>query len=149
MNASTILGFLCLYNGLYIIKDTVEIGVKVTGKSIYVTYVFFMAVAVNFLLLFVLPHFWGLIGIALSSLISNIVLIYLTLFFSNRLYKIDFPVRTFTLLLVLIISLIFVSVSIDVSFVIKILISLSVIILWGYSNKNSLSKLHMSIISNK
>ena len=146
LEAYTILGFLCLYNGIYIIKDTAEIGVKVTGKSIYVTYAYFISVAINFLFLFILPRYCGLIGIALSLLLSNIVLIYLTLYFSNRLYKINFPVRLFSIVLVLTILLIFGTITVDIPIFIKILISLAIIAIWGLYNKTTLLKLHTSMI---
>ena len=146
IEAYTIVGFLCLYNGLFIVKDTAEIGVKVTGKSIYVTYAYFISVAINFLFLFILPRYLGLIGIALSLLLSNISLIYLTLYFSNRLYKINFPVSLFSLILVLTILLIFVTIKVEIPIYIKILISVAVIALWGLYNKNTLLRLHNSMI---
>lgn len=97
--AAPIIGILSLYNGLFMIKETLEIGVKVTGKSVYTTYAYLFAFGANVLLLFILPKIWGLTGVAISLLSSNVVLIYLTYYYSNKLYSISYPIKWFTIIL--------------------------------------------------
>ena len=145
LESATIVGLLCLYNGLFLVKETAEIGVKVTGKSIYVTYAYFISVAVNFIFLFILPKHFGLVGIALSLLISNIFLTYITVYFSNRLYKINFPIKMFSIVLLLTLVVVFVSILINLPLITKLLISVVVMQLWVYLNKTTLRSLYIGI----
>lgn len=141
LESTKIIGILTLYQGLFIVKDTSEIGVKVTGKSIYVSYAFFASVIANLVLLFTLPTFFGLSGVAISLLFSNIVLLALTIYFSNRLYKIDFPIALLVIYLILTVFLTIVIPYIQISFAEKILVVAVIFVICLYAIRNKLKQI--------
>lgn len=130
VEASSIVGLLCLYNGLFLVKESTEIGVKVTGKSVYVTYAYFGSVAVNLLFLAILPRMLGLVGIALALLCSAIFLLYVTIYFSNRLYKIDFPLGLLTLVICITVSISLYQAYFDMPLIFKFFISVLLLFAW-------------------
>ena len=90
MGASLLVGYLALYNGLFLVKETVDIGVKVTKKSKFTSYLYFISLGVNIVCLFILPKLFDIEGVAMSLLLSNIILVFATLAVSKILYPMKF-----------------------------------------------------------
>lgn len=149
IGAASIIGILCLYNGLILIKETTEIGMKVTGKSASITYVYFVSLFVNLLGLYIFPKFLGIIGIALSLLMSNIVMVYLTVLFSNKLYKINYPMIWFTSLLILTILISILSSIYDFTFHIKFFVAIIALILYIITNRTFLKNITLKVLYKK
>lgn len=91
-DACKLIGYLALYNGLFLVKETVDIGVQVTKKSQYTTYLYFMSLAVNIIGLILIPRVAGLEGVAIALLLSNVALVFSTVYVSNKLYPMKFDV---------------------------------------------------------
>jgi len=92
------LGGLCLYFALLIFKEIVDIGPKFTEKTKYLSYTFFLSVAVNVVSLYFFIRLYGLYGVVYSMLITNIVLLIASWVISNKLYYISYNVLQFILM---------------------------------------------------
>ena len=107
---------LTFYFALFILKEVVDIGVNVTKQSKYTSYIYFVSVLINiFLLLFLTPTF-KLYGVAFSLLISNLVLFFLTLCVSVKLYPIHYPLFKSILILGLTFFVVILSIVFDIDF---------------------------------
>lgn len=92
-DASHYVPLLSFYFSLFILKEIVDVGVNVTKKSKYTSYIFGVATVVNIVLLYFLTPRLSIYGVALALLLSNFVLFYLTLIVSERLYPVHFPIK--------------------------------------------------------
>lgn len=93
LDASHYVPLLSFYFSLFILKEIVDVGVNVTKKSKYTSYIFGVATVVNIVLLYFLTPRLSIYGVALALLLSNFVLFYLTLIVSERLYPVHFPIK--------------------------------------------------------
>ena len=110
---------LAFYFGLYLIKEVVDIGVNVTKKSKYTSYIYLLAALLNIILLYVLTPYFGLYGIVISLLLSNFALMYLTMLVSEKLYPMGFPKIWSLSLNIIVILVIVYTTMIDMSLIIK------------------------------
>lgn len=101
------IGGLCLFFALYIVKEVVDIGPKITEKTKYLSYNFFISVVVNIIALFVFINWFKLPGVVIAMIITNLSLVLISWYTSNRLYHIPFSRQAFftTFLPVLVICL--------------------------------------------
>lgn len=93
-------GGLAFFFACYIIKEVVDIGPKITEKTIYVSYVFFVSVLVNLIALYFFTERYQLEGVVVSMIITNLVLVIGSWIMSNTLYPINFSWVKFLALLV-------------------------------------------------
>jgi O-antigen/teichoic acid export membrane protein len=91
-------GALCLYFSIYIFKEIVDIGPKFIEKTKYLSYSFIISLLVNFISLFFLIKYFELKGVVLSMILSNIFLLILSWYFSNKLYYIPHKIINFLIL---------------------------------------------------
>jgi O-antigen/teichoic acid export membrane protein len=96
-NAYHYLGGLALYNSLMIFKEIVDIGPKFTEKTKYLSFTFFLSVAVNLLSLYFFIKFYGLYGVVYSMVLTNVVLLGISWIVSNKLYYIPYNAYKFIL----------------------------------------------------
>lgn len=92
-------GGLALFFSLYIIKETIDIGPKIKEKTKFLSYTFLFSLIVNILSLFIFIRLFQLEGVVLSMIITNLFLVAMSWFVSNRLYYIPFSIPTFFILL--------------------------------------------------
>lgn len=98
-SAAKYVGGLSLFFSLYIIKEVVDIGPKIKEKTKYLSFTFILSVIVNIVSLYVLIQFLELKGVVIAMIITNLFLVSLSWFISNRLYYIPFSILKFILLL--------------------------------------------------
>lgn len=91
-------GALSLYFCIYIFKEIVDIGPKFVEKTKYLSYSFIISLLVNFISLFFLIKYFELKGVVLSMILSNIFLLSLSWYFSNKLYHIPHKIVNFLIL---------------------------------------------------
>lgn len=93
-------GGLALFFSLYIIKEVVDIGPKIKEKTKYLSYTFFLSVIVNILSLFIFTQVFELKGVVFSMIITNLFLVAMSWYISNRLYYIPFNVLIFIVFII-------------------------------------------------
>ncbi|WP_099370298.1 lipopolysaccharide biosynthesis protein [Sphingobacterium sp. 1.A.5] len=89
------IGGLSLFFCLMIFKEIVDIGPKIKEETKFITYNFFASVLVNMVSLFILTPKFGIQGVVLSMIITNVVLVVLSWYVSNKLYYIPFNILKF------------------------------------------------------
>lgn len=124
------IGGLSLFFALYIIKEVVDIGPKITEKTIYVSYVFFVSVIVNLLALYFLTKHYQLNGVVISMILTNIVLFFGAWFVSNLLYPIKFDLVKFLGLLFPCLVIVLLILFVDVKLIYRAVLSLIVIVFY-------------------
>lgn len=124
-------GGLSLFFSLYIIKETIDIGPKIREKTKYLSYTFLLSVVVNIISLYIFIQLFQLAGVVFSMIITNLFLISISWFVSNRLYYIPFSVRIFILLLLPAIGIVICTMFIDLNLIYRVLIALSCVALYG------------------
>jgi len=129
---------LALYFCIYILKDVCDVGVNVTKKAIYTSYIFGVATVVNILLLIILTPIMELYGVVSAMLISNIVLLYLTLFVSEKLYHVGFPVLWSLIIIALTVVVMLLVINIGLSIWLRLAIASIVLVLIGYKYKDKI-----------
>ena len=144
-------GALCLYFSIYIFKEIVDIGPKFTEKTKYLSYSFLISLLVNFISLFFLIKYFDLKGVVLSMIISNIVLLILSWYFSNKLYYIPHNIMNFLFLsapaFVISIGIMYVEMDIIERFLIFIFISLFYFYFFISSYKKNIESLDNNNLS--
>lgn len=108
IKASKYLGYISLSFVLLVVLQTVNLGPAIIKKTKYNSYIAMFSASINVILLFVLVPELGLLGVALSLLISNIIRFVLSYIISEKLYVIGFPF--FKLISIFVISIIVVTV---------------------------------------
>lgn len=84
---------LAFYYALFIFKEIVDVGVKVTNKTKYNSYIYLSVSFINIGLLFIFIPLYGLYGVCISLLLSNLLLFILTMWNSVILYpSLRFPI---------------------------------------------------------
>jgi len=97
--AAKYVGGLSLFFSLYIIKEVVDIGPKIKEKTKYLSFTFILSVIVNVASLFLLIRYFELKGVVIAMVITNLFLVCLSWYISNKLYYIPFSIPKFILLL--------------------------------------------------
>lgn len=135
---------LAFYYCLYILKEVVDIGVNVTKKSKYTSYIFGVAVVVNIALLYFLTPIFQIYGVVGSLLASNFILLYLTMYVSERLYPMGFPALwSLLILLVTMFSIYFITI-LDMPLLLRGGISALIIFFLALKYKNQILSLFVS-----
>ncbi|WP_194850509.1 lipopolysaccharide biosynthesis protein [Nonlabens antarcticus] len=98
-DAAYLLPGLILYNALFIVKAITDIGIVITKKMIYISYVYFIGASVNVGFLYLGIYFFDLKGVVYSMLLTNIVIVFLGWFFSEKLYHIGMNLNKYLLYL--------------------------------------------------
>jgi|SRR5690554_1188216 len=128
--SSKYIGGLALFFSLYIIKETVDIGPKIKEKTKYLSMTFFLSVVVNISTLYFFIQNYQLKGVVFAMIITNLFLIIISWFVSNRLYYIPYNIPLF---IVLLIPALFLSISVmfvEWNLTMRILISLCCSVLY-------------------
>lgn len=95
MDATHYIGGLSLFYSLLIFKEIVDIGPKITNKTKFLTFNFFISVIVNLAALFILTPILGISGVVLAMLSANTGLLIISWIVSNNLYYIPFNIFGF------------------------------------------------------
>ena len=123
-DAALLIGGLALYQGMFIIKEVVDIGPKITKQTIYITYTYLISAVFNIISLYLALHIGGLKAVVVSMIFTNVVLIIFSWLFTNKLYSIEFGVKKFTFLFLLTVGVLIVLQFFSLSLVTKISITL-------------------------
>ena len=129
--AHRFVGGLSLYFALYIIKEIVDIGPKVLEKTKFLSYTFFISVIVNVLALYFLVPVFSLSGVVYSLLLTNVFLVAMSWFVSNKLYYIPFKIINFSVLALPAFILAIYSMYQLPSLIYKLLLSIILIMFYG------------------
>jgi O-antigen/teichoic acid export membrane protein len=97
MSAGRMVGLIGFSMALTVVVQTIGLGAGITKKTEYNTLINFVSVGVNIAGLFVLVPRVGLLGVPISLLLSQTVLVALTWWNSEKLYFIGFPKRFYGL----------------------------------------------------
>ncbi|MCH8518040.1 MAG: lipopolysaccharide biosynthesis protein [Cyclobacteriaceae bacterium] len=124
-------GGLSLFFSLYIIKEVVDIGPKINEKTKYLTYTFFCSVIINIVSLYILVQILNIEGVVIAMITTNLFLVGMSWFVSNRLYYIQFSITKFTLLIIPALSLSMLVMFYDLSITVRISIALLCITTYG------------------
>ncbi|MEO5990410.1 MAG: oligosaccharide flippase family protein [Ferruginibacter sp.] len=124
-------GGLALFFSLYIIKETIDIGPKIREKTKYLSLTFLLSVIVNITSLFLLTQLFELKGVVVSMIITNLFLVVLSWFISNKLYYIPFSIPKFIVLFLPAISLSISIMFFDWSFLYRICIAVFCLAFYG------------------
>lgn len=89
------MGGLSLFFALYIIKEVIDIGPKIKEKTKYLSFNFFISVAVNIISLLILIQYLELKGVVIAMIITNLTLVIVSWIISNKLYYIPFSIFKF------------------------------------------------------
>ena len=126
--SSSIIGILSLSIGLYVFKVIAECGIQLSNKTKFSSYSYLSSLGLNVLLLVLVPPSWGIMGISLTMLFTNLFLFYASLFFSEYLYPIQFDKFAITAKIAFFIpTIIFMSYN-QIDFFFKLLIFLSILL---------------------
>lgn len=137
-DAALLIGGLALYQGMFIIKEVVDIGPKITKRTVYITYTYLISAAFNIISLYLALHIGGLKAVVLSMIFTNVVLIIFSWLFTNKVYPIEFSVKRFTFLFLLTLGLIIGLQFFALSLAPKICIALFTLSLLGFARKRLL-----------
>lgn len=138
IESSKYLGALSLYFSFFIFKEIVDVGPKKLEKTKYLTYSFTISVIVNFITMFLFIKSYGIKGVVLSMVLTNMVLFYLSLYISNKLYPIKFNIYNFTLQLILSLIVIIYFMNMDLDIIFKFILSIMIIIFLIVNLKNKI-----------
>lgn len=130
IEAHKIIGMLTFYYGLFIIKEVVDVGIKVTKQTKYVSYIYIFTAILNIVLLFWFTPFLGINGVVLSLLISNIILYAGTQLVSVKLYPIKYSYTQIFLTLLPTLMFIVISMYVELSMFIRYTLLLIISVLF-------------------
>lgn len=140
---------LAYFYGLYLLKEIVDIGVNVTKKPKYTTYIFAVSSILNIILLYVLTPLWGLYGVVIALLASNIILFYLTALVSEKLYPMNFPIKWSLAVTIIVIVCLFILSILDIQLSIRIIVASLAIVMALFYFRSSLRIISLEIKKNK
>lgn len=123
-NASSLVGGLSLYYALFFIKEMVDLGPRIENKTIYITYTYLISAVVNICLLYVCVYLFDLVGVVISLVLTNIIIVGFSWFFSSRLYPVAYSKRFFFISFLIMILLVCINSVIVIEFEYKIIIVL-------------------------
>ncbi len=88
--------------GLMIVKEVLESGVKLSGKTKYVSYSYFISAIVTAFLMFISDD---VKYVLISSIIGGLTLLLLTYIYSMRTHKIRYPIRYIVALIIYVVGI--------------------------------------------
>lgn len=132
---------LAFYYAFYILKETADIGVNVTKKTQYTTYIYFIAAILNIVLLCFFTSIFGLYGVTGALLVSNVLLFFLTMIVSERLYPIGFPKMQTIIMTGLMLVMVFIPSFVDLSIWLELGGAVILTALLAYICKNQIIKI--------
>jgi O-antigen/teichoic acid export membrane protein len=115
-------GGLSLYIGLFIIKEYVDIGPRVTKKTAFISYTYIISAIINCLLLYFFTRHCGLYGVVWAMIFTNILLVVMSWGISEKLYYIGFSKIAFLFSLVFEIGIVITSMYFEIPLIYRILI---------------------------
>lgn len=124
-------GGLALFFSLYIIKETIDIGPKIKEKTKFLSFTFLFSLIVNVLSLFIFIRLFQLEGVVISMIITNLFLVAMSWFVSNKLYYIPFSIPVFLLFLFPALFIAILTMLVDMTFVYRITISIGCIVFYS------------------
>ncbi|WP_418359210.1 lipopolysaccharide biosynthesis protein [Sphingobacterium detergens] len=142
--ANKYLGGLSLYFALFIVKEVIDIGPVITKNTKYLSYNFMWSILINIILLFALINIWQIEGVILSMVLTNLFLVTITWFTSNRLYPIHFRIDKFIFALIPALILSMANMVYQTNFLTKVITCTIVIFFYGimlYRNRDILQML--------
>ena len=102
--ASTFMPFLVVGSLMYILSETVNSGINISKKSYLLTIVSLGACNIDLLALTVLVPTIGAKGAAIARCLANTVYFYLTMYYSNKYYCVDYkPIKSLVLLVIMLV----------------------------------------------
>jgi O-antigen/teichoic acid export membrane protein len=125
------IGGLALFFSLYIIKEVIDIGPKIREKTKYLSYTFLLSMIVNLASLYIFIRLFKLEGVVFSMIITNLFLIVISWFISNRLYYIPFSISNFIILIVPVLILSILNMYIDLPLLYRLLIAIICLVFYG------------------
>jgi O-antigen/teichoic acid export membrane protein len=117
-------GGLALFFSLIIVKETIDIGPKILEKTKYLSYTFILSMIVNVFSLYFLIRIFKLEGVVFSMIITNLFLVTISWFISNKLYYIPYSIRKFVVLITPPLLLSISNMFLEVSFLNRLLIAM-------------------------
>jgi O-antigen/teichoic acid export membrane protein len=142
-SSSKYLGGLSLYFALFIVKEVIDIGPVLTKNTKYLSYNFLFSIILNLILLYVFINIWKLEGVILSMVLTNLFLVGITWFTSNRLYPIKFRIDKFIFALIPALFLSLFSLIYQMGLFQKLICMLIVLLFYGVSIFKSRSTLQI------
>ena len=124
-------GGLTLFFSLYIIKETIDIGPKILEQTKYLSYTFLLSVVVNIVSLYIFIQLFQLTGVVFSMLITNLFLVSISWFISNKLYYIPFSIRIFIILLIPALSIAISTIFVELQLIYRLLIAIACLAIYG------------------
>lgn len=82
-----------LASSMLIIKEMVDAGIKLSEKTIYISYIYVTNTIVLYVLILVCGYYWGLNGVAYSIFLSTSILTYSTWLVAEKIYPIKFSMK--------------------------------------------------------
>ncbi len=138
-DAYKVVGAISLSYALYIFKDLVDIGVNIKNKTEYTSYIYFIATFLNILFIYLVPNSWGILGISLAMMSSNLILFALTLWVSEKLYRINYSINQLSFYVLMTIAITILLAVYDVGTIIRLFLALTLVVVWGISERSSIS----------
>lgn len=131
-DAAKYVGGLALFFALYIVKEVVDIGPKLSQKTVYISYNFFISAAVNAIGLYFFTKYFGLPGVIYAMIITNLVLVALSWITSNRLYYIPFGKGLFFCLLLPSLAVAILMMTTEMNFQLRVLVFVGTGLYYAY-----------------
>jgi len=138
------LGGLSLYFALFIVKEVIDIGPVITKNTKYLSYNFMWSILLNIILLFSFISIWQIEGVILAMILTNLFLVAITWYTSNRLYPIKFRIDKFVVAVLPALILSMANMVYRIDLLIRVVICAIVVLFYGfmlYRNKNILQTL--------
>ncbi|MDA9557893.1 oligosaccharide flippase family protein [Vibrio sp.] len=105
--SSQLISALVLSNALFIIKEIVDIGPKIKKQTKYISYSYAISSVSLFLLLILLTPYYSLFGVVYASVISNVILISVSWYYTRKLIRMNFDLISFIIFNILTLGLLF------------------------------------------
>lgn len=138
-----LVAILTFYFALFILKEIVDVGAKITKKTKYISYIYFVSAIINIALLFLLTPIFKLPGVAFSLLISNFLLYILTLLVSVKLYPMQYPLFKSILVLCFIFFVVSVPLFVEVDFEYRLFFFIVLTVIIGVFYRKKIQKIIM------
>jgi len=119
---------LIFYYGLFIVKGVVDIGPMISKRMIYSSYSYFISSVINIFLIYLFVKFFGLKGVVYALIFTNIFLVILCWYYSEKLYPIFFSKRIFLFYILILFPLILLLMNFDVNLLFRISLSILIIV---------------------
>jgi len=126
-DAHLLVGGLSLYFGMFFIKELVDLGPQIAEKTIYISYTYIIASLINILSLYFFIHLFDIYGVICSLVLTNLVLILSSWYFSYKLYPIKYSKIIFSYVFVVLLAIVIINISLDLSLLNRILVYISLI----------------------